>query len=96
METSAVIYQKDERVVARLIAGEAILVPVRQNTGDMESIYTLNETAARAWEFLDGHNSLDQICNQIVAEYEIDPQDALHDLQELMSQLLEIGAIHEA
>lgn len=90
------VYRKDPGVVARVIAGEAILVPVRQNTGDMEYIYTLNETAARAWELIDGQNSLEAVCDQIVSEYEIDPQDALADLQELIDQLAAIGALQEA
>ena len=43
-------YQKDASIVSREIAGEVILVPIRQNMGDMESIFTLNETASRIWE----------------------------------------------
>ena len=39
-------YQKDPDMVSREIAGEVILVPIRRNVGDLESVYTLNETAA--------------------------------------------------
>jgi hypothetical protein len=86
-------YKKDLSVIPRQIAGETILVPVRQNLGDMESIYVLNETATRAWELFDGERSLQQICDQIVQEFDVDPQDAEFDLLELVDQLEQIGAL---
>ena len=44
--------------MARQIAGEYILVPIRQSAGEVESIYTLNEVGTRIWELLDGQRSL--------------------------------------
>ena len=89
------IYRKDPNIVSREIVGETILVPIRQNVGDMESIYTLNETAALAWSLLDGDLTLEQIKDLIVEEYDIDDQDAANDLLELIAQLDEIGAVKE-
>ena len=89
------IYQKAPDVVSRQVAGEAILVPIRRNVGDLESIYTLNETGARAWALLDGRNSLAQICEQIILEYEVGAEQAQQDLLELVSQLEAIQAIQK-
>jgi len=50
------IYQKATNMVSHKIADEFILVPIRQNVGDLESIYTLNETAARIWELSVGRS----------------------------------------
>jgi hypothetical protein len=86
-------YLKDTSTITRHIAGETILVPIRQNLGDMESIYVLNETATRAWELIDGQRSLDQVCDQIVAEFDVDPQIARQDMIELAGQLEIIGAL---
>lgn len=71
-----------------------ILVPVSQKAGEIRgSIYTLNETAARAWKLLEGGNSLDEIRTMISSEFEIDEEQAEQDLLELFAQLEEIGAI---
>ena len=86
-------YQKDPSIVSREIAGEVILVPIRRNVGDLESVYTLNETAALAWTLFDGSLTVNQIQDQIVAEYEVDADEAERDLIELIQQLEEIGAI---
>ena len=45
-------FKKDPNMVSRKIADEVILVPIRQNVGDLESIYTLNEVATRIWELM--------------------------------------------
>jgi len=86
-------YQKDPNMVSREIAGEVILVPIRRNMGDLESIYTLNETAAAAWTLIDGSSTLQKIRNQIVDEYDVEVEQAQLDLLELVAQLEEIGAI---
>ena len=87
------IYQKDPSIVSREIAGEVILVPIRQDVGDLESIYTLNETAAQAWTLFDGSHTVNQVQDKIVSEYEVDEDEAQRDLIELIQQLEEIGAI---
>ena len=90
------IYEHDPNIVSRSIAGEMILVPIRKNVGDMESIYTLNETAARVWEMIDGQRSTAEIHKQMVSEFDIDPLQAEQDLLELLENLLEISVLVKA
>jgi hypothetical protein len=86
-------YQKDPSMVSREVAGEMILVPIRQNVGDLESIYTLNETAARIWALIDGQRSMREIRDQIVEEFDVGEDEAQRDLIELLGQLEAIGAV---
>jgi hypothetical protein len=89
------IYAHDPAMVSRVIAGDLILVPIRKNVGDMESIYTLNETGARIWDLLDGRRSLAEVHAQMVAEFDIDSPQARQDLLELVQALREHGALVE-
>lgn len=86
-------YRHDADIVDREIAGEVILVPIRNNVGDLESIYTLNETAARIWALLDGVRTLAEVRDALVAEFEVEPDEAETDLVELMAQLESIRAV---
>ena len=86
-------YRKDPSIVSREVAGETILVPIRNDVGDMDSIYTLNETAARTWALIDGERTLAQIGEQLVEEFEVNPEQASQDLRELIAQLEAIGAV---
>ena len=86
-------YRKDASVVSRVIEDENILVPIRQNVADLESIYTLNEVGARIWDLIDGKNQVRKIKEQIVQEFGAAPKVAEEDILEFIAQLEEIGAV---
>ncbi|MGD9014632.1 MAG: PqqD family protein [Candidatus Omnitrophota bacterium] len=86
-------YQKSPDIVSRRIANEFILVPIRHNVGDLKSIYTLNEVAARIWELIDGKRNTEQIKNIIVDEFQVSPKEAEEDLIEHLQKLEKIEAI---
>jgi len=85
--------RKASSIVTREIAGETILVPIRQNVGDLESIYTLNETASRIWALIDGRRSLGDIRAALVARFEVEQAEAEQDLLEFVGQLQAAGAL---
>jgi hypothetical protein len=87
------VYSKSNSIVFRKIADEFILVPIRQNVGDLESIYTLNETGARIWELIDGKNKVNEIKEKIVEEFEVTPEEVERDIMEHLQQLEGIKAI---
>jgi len=43
-------YSKDKNLVARSIAGETLIVPVRSGVADLDYIYALNEVGSRVWQ----------------------------------------------
>ena len=89
------VYKKSDSIVFRKIADEFILVPIRQNVGDLESISTLNEVAARIWELIDGKKKVREIKDKIIEEFEVTPEQAEKDLIEYLQQLEGIEAIIE-
>ena len=95
MDFTEKIYKKDDSIVYRKIADEFILVPIRQSIGDLESIYTLNETAARIWELIDGKIKVRDIKQRIVEEFEVAHEEVEKDITEHLRQLEEIKAITE-
>jgi hypothetical protein len=89
------VYKKSDSIVSRKIGDECILVPIRQDVGDLESIYTLNETAARIWELIDGETRVSEIKERIVDEFDAEPEQTEQDLKEHLQQLEGIQAIIE-
>jgi len=86
-------YCRNENFVFRRIENETILVPIKDNVGDMGSIYNLNEIGALIWEQLDGERNLEAVKDKITEEYEVLPQDAAADLKAFMTDLVEIEAV---
>jgi hypothetical protein len=86
-------YQRNESFVFRRIENETILVPIKDNVGDMGSIYSLNEMGALVWEQLDGKIGLEKIKDKILEQYDVTPQEAEADLSEFMTDLIDIEAV---
>jgi hypothetical protein len=68
-------------------------VPIKNDVGDMDCIYNLNEVGAFVWEHLDGEKSAQEIKNLILAEFDVSVQEAEADLEKFVMQLSEIEAI---
>lgn len=88
-------YIKDASIVARQIADEYILVPICQSADEVEHIFTLNTSAARIWELLDGEHSLGEVRDTLVSEFAVDINKAQTDLLIFIDKLESIGAINQ-
>ncbi len=88
-------YVREPSFVARRVAGELLLVPIRRSASEMEGMFSLNETAGFVWDLLDGTHSLEQIRAQMVEAFEVSAEEAGTDISELVLQLKEIGAVKE-
>ncbi len=87
-------YERDSDFVHRRIVDEVVLLPIRHNFGDLESIFTLNEVGARIWDLLDGRRTLVEVGNIIVNEFDVTADVARTDIEEFVRHLEEVGAVH--
>lgn len=90
---TAIRYEKDPNVVAREIAGERILVPIRSQAADMAAIYVLNETGSRIWDLLDGQHSVSEIQEILVQEYDVSEETVGADIVDMVEQLQGLGML---
>jgi hypothetical protein len=89
-------YVRNPEFVFRRIGGEVLLLPVRQRMGDLESIYSLNEVGARAWELLAAPRSAAELADAVVREFDVEPRRATADLESFLAALAEIGGVEPA
>ena len=89
-------YKRNDDFVFRRIENETILVPIKDDVGDMSSIYSLNEVAAFIWQNINCKNSISDIKNMILSEFEITETQAITDLNEFVKALEKIEAIGPA
>ncbi len=95
MPNPASRYSRDLSIVARKIGSGFILVPIRQNVADLQYIYALNEAGSRVWELMGKGQTTAEIVSSLIQEYEVDPRKAEADVDEFLSQMVDIGAIAE-
>jgi hypothetical protein len=80
-------------VIARDIAGETIIVPVRSRVGDLDSIYALNDVGSRIWQLIEASVPVRHIIETVCEEYETDSAEATQDVLELLGSLTEAGLV---
>jgi hypothetical protein len=89
------VFVKNEEVISRKIAGEAILVPVRGKLADMKRIFMLNPVAEYIWDRIDGKNNIQNIKDNIVSSFDVDRETAEHDIEEFVTALLKENLVTE-
>ena len=84
------VYQQSTSVVARRVGADTVLVPVRQNVGDLESIYTVNAVGADLWDRLAQPQTTDALVTFLVAEYDVAPEQAAADVQAFVHEMSDL------
>ncbi len=90
------VYHRTDSVVTREIAGETILVPVVGELAHLQEIFALDEVAAFIWQGLDGRQTLGEILQGVVDEFEVSQSQAEKDLLTFLDQLREATLVHPA
>jgi hypothetical protein len=78
-------------VVARRVAGEYLLVPVRSGAAQMDYIFTANEIGSAIFRLLDGARDGRAIARQLTREFEVDEERAQRDVVEFLRALCQAG-----
>ncbi len=92
MKETAII-RKNKDMVTRVIDDETILMPIYKTSDEINCIYTLNKTASRVWELLDGKRTLTKIKDKILGEFDTTAEEIDKELEKLLKDLKEIKAV---
>jgi hypothetical protein len=93
MLTPRSCFRKSKDFVFRQIDEETILVPIKNNVGDMGCLYTLNEVGAFVWGLIDGHKTIEEIHQCLLKEFDVSADKAIEDLKQFVNQLESIEAV---
>jgi Coenzyme PQQ synthesis protein D (PqqD) len=88
------ILSQSTTIVTRKTGNEYVLVPITNNIADMNSVYTLNETGAFIWEQINGKRNVEEIISALIAEYDIDKQNAESDVFNFIENMSKYLIIH--
>ena len=92
---AAAVYKKNANVVARPVGDDVVIVPIRHNVGDLDSVYTFNEVAARVWSLLDGSRTAGAVVDAVCSEFDVARDVAERDVEELFTELASAGLIEQ-
>ena len=79
---------RSDNFVERQLGDETVLVPINQIGVDVQSIYTLNDTAAAVWKKLKTEYGEEDLIAAIESEYEADDGVIREDIQNLLEEFI--------
>jgi len=84
---------RSQSVVARVVAGETLIVPVRARVGDLASIYSFNGTGTLIWKLLASPKTISQVAAAVAQEYDVEPAQAERDVTDFVSEMKGVGLV---
>ena len=90
------VYRKAEHVVHRRIAEKDVLIPIAQQLGDLQNIFSINEVAAFIYEQVDGRRTATQICELLAVRCDVPVASIEADVLGYMATLAEMDLIRSA
>ena len=82
-----------KELIKRDIAGDIILVPVGKSMLDSNGLFVLNELGAFIWDLLPEAENEADICQKILAEYDISEEEVAKDVAEFMQALKKMNIV---
>jgi len=89
-------FTRSRSVVARVVAGETLIVPIRGKVGDLASIYSFNGTGTLIWKLLESPRTLGQLAACVAEEYTVDSAQAESDVASFVSEMKAVGLVEVA
>ncbi|HZP18357.1 MAG TPA: PqqD family protein [Terriglobales bacterium] len=86
-------YVRSTSVVSRVIAGETLIVPVRQGVGDLSSIYSLNEVASLIWQAIAEPRTRTEIVQLLEQEFEAPSGQVEPDVESFLGEMRSAGLV---
>jgi len=84
---------RSRSVVARVVAGETLIVPIRGKVGDLASIYSFNGTGTLIWKLLESPKTVAQLAASVAKEYVVDSAQAERDVASFVGEMKAIGLV---
>ena len=79
-----------KELIRREIAGDTILVPCGKTVYDSNGLFALNELGAFIWDLLPCVETPEEICEAVLAEYDVSREEATRDIEAFLNRLKEM------
>jgi Coenzyme PQQ synthesis protein D (PqqD) len=85
--------RRSQAVVSRVVADEAIVVPIRRGAADMDSIFTFNETGTKLWAMIEENQDPSVMVAHLRTEYGLSAEQAEADTRQFLADLTDAGLV---
>jgi hypothetical protein len=86
-------FHRSGKYAVRRIAGETIVVPIRAQVAELDSVYVLNEVGGTIWGLLETDRSAEDIVQVIAEEFNVTTAAAGADVEQFLAVLSGAGLV---
>ncbi len=83
--------RRREGVVPQVLDGEAVLFDPQSGC-----THRMNQTALVVWRACDGKSTMSQLAGRLTQAYDVGPETALEDVEQLIAAFAQAGLVTEA
>ncbi|HEX4002662.1 MAG TPA: PqqD family protein [Candidatus Acidoferrales bacterium] len=84
---------RTRRAVSQVVADEAIVVPVGDDSARAGGVYTFNESGTAIWAMVEAGSSAAEVAAYLESEYGISAEQAAEDTREFLASLAQEGLV---
>ena len=82
-----------KQLIKRTIGADTVLVPVGKTVLESNGLFMLNELGSFIWDILPQVETEEEICQAVLAEYEVSAQQVATDVSEFLNKLRELNIL---
>lgn len=86
-------FRRSGNFATRRIGGETIVVPIRAQAAELDSVYVLNEVGAAVWGWLESERTTDDLARHVAEDFETTPDAARQDVERFLGLLTGAGLV---
>jgi hypothetical protein len=81
-------YIRNNKTISGRLHDEMVMMDM-----DQGKYFSLNPTATVIWELLDKPLSMEELCDRLMEEYEVDKEQCLDDVKEHIKEMIKKGLV---
>lgn len=82
------IYQRNSETISGRLHDELVMMDIQKG-----KYFSLNQVATQIWDLLEKPTSLDEICNTLMAEYDIKAEQCISNVQSYLNEMQKLGLV---
>ena len=82
-----------KNLLKRTIGADTVLIPVGKTILESNGLFMVNDLGAFIWDLLPKVSTEEEICECVLAEYDVSKEEAEADIHEFLNQLRKLDII---
>jgi hypothetical protein len=81
-------YIRNSKTISGRLHDEMVMMDMEQG-----KYFSLNQTATAIWELLEDPLTMEELCDRLTEEYEVDMERCLEEVKEYIDEMTKLGLI---